>query len=54
MKLLNLFRKESLARTRRRIKMAIKEDNAYRRLEFMIQQGNTGYLRDKTCYKVNM
>ena len=54
MKLLNLFRKESLARTRRRIKMAIRDDNAYRRIEFLIEQGYSGYHRDLTVYKANV
>lgn len=49
--LLKLFKPDSLARTRRKIKQAIKQESYLTRVAFSFWQGEYGYQRDKEVYK---
>lgn len=46
-----LLAPESLARTRKRIKKAIKEESRNTRMAFGFWQGEYGYQRDERVYK---
>lgn len=50
---MKLFRPESLARTRRRIKAGIREDNKMRMMKNILREGFFGYTRDVEVYKLN-
>ena len=50
---MKLFRTESLARTRRRIKVAIREDNQRRIFDNIMRDGFLGYNRDSKVYTSN-
>lgn len=52
-KLRKLLAKESLSRTRKRIRSAIESDNNTRVIRCVILDGLTGYKRDKQVYKVS-